>query len=82
MAKNTTPAEEQQQASQPETSSPTQKNSIAEELLTNGKTTLRAKSREGLAEILNSIPADVHYGVGTVDYDRQTELYSLVIYTS
>ena len=48
-----------------------------DELLKNGTTILTAKSRDELAEMVNNIPADVHYGAGAVGFNHETATYSL-----
>ena len=48
-----------------------------DELLKNGTTILTAKSRDELAEMVNDIPADVHYGAGAVGFNHETGTYSL-----
>ena len=48
-----------------------------DELLKNGTTILTAKSRDELAEMVNDIPADVHYGAGAVGFNHETATYSL-----
>ena len=47
------------------------------ELLKNGTTTLKAKTRDELAEMVNNIPADVHYGAGAVGFNPETGDFSL-----
>ena len=47
------------------------------ELLETGTTILTAKSRDELAEMVNNIPADVHYGAGAVGFNHETATYSL-----
>ena len=48
-----------------------------DELLKNGTTILKAKSREELAEMVNDIPADCHYGAGAVGFNTETGDFSL-----
>ena len=48
-----------------------------DELLKNGTTILNAKTRDELAEMLNDIPADVHYGAGAVGFNPETGDFSL-----
>ena len=48
-----------------------------DELLKNGTTTLKAKTRDELAEMVNNIPADVHYGAGAVGFNPETGDFSL-----
>ena len=57
--------------------SQTQQPAFVEELLKNGTTTITAKSRDELAEMVNNIPADVHYGAGAVGFNHETATYSL-----
>ena len=47
------------------------------ELLLNGTAVLEAPTREALAEMVNDIPADVHYGAGAVGFNHDTATYSL-----
>jgi hypothetical protein len=49
------------------------------ELLLNGTVTLTAQSREELAEMVDNIPAECHYGAGAVGRHPETGLYSLRI---
>ena len=67
MSKNTTETTETQQPA------------FVEELLKNGTAILTAKTREDLAEMVNDIPADVHYGAGAVGKNPDTGLFSLRI---
>ena len=55
----------------------TEQPAFVEELLKNGTTTITAKSRDELAEMVNNIPADVHYGAGAVGYNPETGDFSL-----
>ena len=48
-----------------------------EELLKNGTTVLSAASREELTEMVNGIPADVHYAVGAVGRKQDGSAYTL-----
>ena len=57
----------------------TQQSSYVEELLKNGTVILTANSREELAEMVNDIPADCHYGAGAVGKNPDTGLFSLRI---
>ena len=50
-----------------------------EELLNTGTVVLKAKSREELAEMVNTIPAEVRYGAGAVGRSREDGTYSLRI---
>ena len=54
-----------------------QQPAFVEELLKNGTTIITAKSRDELAEMVNNIPADVHYGAGAVGFNHETATYSL-----
>lgn len=47
------------------------------ELLLNGTVTLTANTREELAEMVDNIPAECHYGAGAVGRHPETGLYSL-----
>ena len=49
------------------------------QLLETGTTTITAKSRDELAEMVNNIPADCSYGAGAVGKHPETGLYSLRI---
>ena len=49
------------------------------ELLLNGTVTLTANTPEELAEMVNEIPADCHYGAGAVGKNPYTGLFSLRI---
>ena len=40
-----------------------------EDLLKKGTTTLSAKKRDDLVEMLNNLPADIKYGVGAVGFN-------------
>ena len=48
-----------------------------EELLKNGHVTLKAKTREDLAEMVNNIPADIKYGVGCVGQNFEEGCFTL-----
>ena len=61
------------------TTTETKQPAFVEELLKNGTTTLTAKSREELAEMVNNIPADVRYGAGAVGQNIETGEFSLRI---
>ena len=50
-----------------------------EELLKNGTAVLTAKTREELAEMVDNIPAEFHYGAGAVGKNPDTGLFSLRI---
>lgn len=62
---------EQQAASQPD---------YVADLLKNGTTTLTAKTREELAEMLDQIPADVRIGTGAVGRNSETGAFTLLIH--
>lgn len=57
----------------PETKQP----DFVADLLLNGTTTITAKTRDELAEMVNDIPAEVKYGVGAVGYNHETGNFSL-----
>ena len=61
------------------TSTENQQPAFVEELLKNGTVILTAKTREELAEMVNDIPADCHYGSGAVGKNPDTGLFSLRI---
>ena len=65
MSKKTTDEEKKQQLP------------FVEELLKNGTAILTAKTREGLAEMVNDIPADCSYGAGAVGFNPETGDFSL-----
>lgn len=48
-----------------------------EDLLKNGTTTLGAKNRDDLVEMLNNLPADIKYSVGAVGFNQLYGTYSL-----
>ena len=50
---------------------------IYDELLKNGTAVLKAKTREGLAEVVDNIPADCHYSVGAVGHCLDDDTYSI-----
>ena len=54
-----------------------QQPAYVEELLKNGTAILTAKTREELANMVNDIPANVHYGVGAVGYNPETGAFTL-----
>ncbi len=49
------------------------------ELLLNGTVTLTANTLEELAEMVDNIPAECHYGAGAVGKNPETGLFSLRI---
>ena len=55
----------------------TQQPDFVKELLENGTTTITAKTREELTEMVNEIPADCSYGAGAVGQDRDNGLFVL-----
>ena len=72
MSKNAT--EEQHQPT------PTAKSgspAFVDELLKNGTAILTAKTRDELAEMVNEITADVHYGAGAVGFNHETGAFVL-----
>lgn len=50
-----------------------------EELLKNGTTTLRAKTREELDEMVQQLPADVRVAAGIVARNRESGEYVLQV---
>ena len=50
-----------------------------EELLKNGRVTLKAKTRENLAEMVNDIPSDVKYCAGAVGQNFDEGCFTLRI---
>ena len=65
--------EQQQQIPTAKSGSP----AYVEELLKNGTAILTAKTRDELAEMVNEIPADVHYGAGAVGFKPETGAFVL-----
>lgn len=55
----------------------TQQPAYVGELLLNGTVTISAKTREELAEMVDNIPAEVHYGAGAVGKNRETGDFTL-----
>lgn len=55
----------------------TQQPDYVAELLLNGTVTLTANTREELAEMVDNIPAECHYGAGAVGKNPDTGLFSL-----
>ena len=55
----------------------TQLPSYVEDLLKNGTAVLTAKTCDELAEMVNDIPSDVHYGAGAVGFNPETGAYTL-----
>ena len=47
------------------------------ELLLNGTVTLTANTREELAEMVDNIPAECHYGAGAVGYNPDAGVFTL-----
>ncbi len=72
MSKNAT--EEQQQ---PTTTAKSGSPAYVDELLKNGTAILTAKTRDELAEMVNKIPADVHYGAGAVGFKPEAGAFTL-----
>ena len=56
-----------------------QQPTYVEELLKNGTTVLSAKSRDELAEMVNTIPADCKYAVGAVGRSQDGCTYTLQV---
>ena len=54
-----------------------QQPAYVEELLKNGTAILTAKTRDGLADMVNDIPANVRYGAGAVGYNPETGAFTL-----
>ena len=54
-----------------------QQPAYVEELLKNGTAILTAKTRDGLADMVNDIPANVHYGAGAAGYNPETGAFTL-----
>lgn len=48
-----------------------------EDLLKNGTTTLGAKNRDDLVEMLNNLPSDIKYSIGAVGFNPLYGTYSL-----
>ena len=74
MSKNAT---EEQQQQQPTTTAKSGSPAFVDELLKNGTAILTAKTRDELAEMVNKIPADVHYGAGAVGFNPETGAFTL-----
>ena len=55
----------------------TKQPAYVEELLKTGTTVLTANTPEELAEMVDNIPAECHYGAGAVGKDRETGVFSL-----
>ena len=55
----------------------TKQPAFVEELLKNGTVIMTAKTREGLAEMVNDIPADCKYMAGAVGFNPETGVFSL-----
>lgn len=51
--------------------------SVYDDLLKNGTAILEAPTREALAELVDNIPADVHYVVGAVGRKQDGSAYTL-----
>ena len=51
--------------------------SVYDDLLKNGTAILEAPTREALAELVDNIPADVHYVVGAVGRKDDGSAYTL-----
>ena len=50
---------------------------VYDDLLKNGTAILEAPTREALAELVDNIPADVHYVVGAVGRKQDGSAYTL-----
>lgn len=80
MSKNNKPVDEQtQQPTETQHTAESGSPAFLKELQEKGTTTLTADSREALAEMVNTIPAEVSYAVGAVGYNAETRLFSLHI---
>ena len=80
MSKKNNPAVDGSPVNTPQPQQPTAESgspAFIEDLLKNGTTTLKAKTREELAEMVNDIPADCHYGAGAVGFNPETGDFSL-----
>jgi hypothetical protein len=51
--------------------------SVYDDLLKNGTAILEAPTREALSELVDNIPADVHYVVGAVGRKQDGSAYTL-----
>ena len=60
-----------------QTTEETKQPAFVEELLNNGTTILTAKTRDELAEMVNTIPADCRYMAGAVGFNPETGDFSL-----
>ena len=49
------------------------------ELMEKGKAILTASSRDELAAMVDTIPADIKYGAGAVAFDNNTRVFTLRI---
>ena len=56
-----------------------QQTAYIDELLKNGTTTLKAKTRDELAEMVNNIPADCSYYAGCITKSYDTGLYRIQV---
>ncbi|MCR5366544.1 MAG: hypothetical protein K6E67_10430 [Prevotella sp.] len=70
MSKNKQAADEQTVKAEP---------SYVKELLENGTVILKAVTRDELAEMVNTIPADIKYGAGAVGFNHETSEFTLRI---
>lgn len=57
----------------------TQQPAYVKELLEKGVVVLSGRSREELAEMLDNIPADVHYYTGAIGHYYDTGLYRIQV---
>ncbi len=53
-----------------------------QDLMKNGATTLTAPTREALAEMVDTIPADISYAVGAVGHNADAGVYCLHVHLS
>ncbi len=73
--KNEENTEQQAQQTQEQTTATAA--SFLDTLKEKGTVVITAASREGIAELVNTISADVKYGAGAVGYNHETREYSL-----
>lgn len=70
MSKKETENIEEQNVQQPD---------FVKELIEKGTVTLKAKTRDELAAMVNDIPSEVHYGVGAVGQNYELGIFTLRI---
>lgn len=75
--KNEENTEQQAQQTQEVKQETAQTESFLDTLKDKGTVVITAASREGIAELVNTISADVKYGAGAVGYNHETREYSL-----